>query len=1011
MKDNKLNQRPEPPCGCDEDPIEGLRQMFVDYAQGRTILAGRDPATRPVFLRLHGVAHGTFEIRPDLPEELRVGVFAQKPSYPVWVRFSSDVQPGSPDFKGTCGIGIKLFGVEGEKMLPPQTDASTLDFILQNMDVFFSDTAKDMCEFTCQSLNGKLDEYLASHPTTARILEEMEKIVDSVLETPYWSGLPFRFGEGRYVKYKLEPEEAPPAECKPDYDDPYYLRADLHRRLARGGARFRFMVQLRTGDSMPLDQATVGWSEKESPPIHVATLILPQQDLDTRNQSEYGENLAFNIWRTLRAHEPVGSIAEARKVVYRASAKSRRDVNGLPVGEPALPRPAEWEPSVPYPPGKDERIVRAAIHPAVGIARVGNSEDLYYLGPEVFPTPPLPPDSYRDSAGKLARQAARFRIYGYNAAGEVVCELTADWADIRWKSHVANRKADWYQWIIALDIPEAVDTKAPPRNPKVEGEDRRALAIDGGSVSIKGKGTCGSQYAFRGEFLGTEVYLGELRTDEAGRLLVLPGHGVSGSPGNTPIYDPDNNPNAFINADGWYDDVCDGPVTADVAIEGRSIPCEPAWVLSAPPDYAPNVVGVRSLYDILYDLFIQAGWLPFPKTISFRRDVYPILHRLTGLGWVNKGFEVQYGLSGPFPFGDSDFVARLSSNQPPAAELRRQIFNTFRDPKGKNPSQLPWAWLYGDAMEVPAGDSPRQNAAVSPTQYRILKLWAAGAFEDDWSLPYDPPKDIAQVPLTLQPETLDRSVLEYGLADAFHPGCEVTWPIRHLTMWKSPFRPKHRPPGVPEPDYGSVMTQQIALSPTGPLHAQGPGDLTRWMGLPWQADTAFCRSGYDTAYDPYIPTFWPATVPNQVLTPKGYVAVMQAKTPEERAAAFARRFSWVRPLDPDGKATTAEEMMRMVKIFGSMGFLEERPGPEDDPAVPSRLQVATFGKDIETPAERAAEVEADELALKASARRKVSAEHVDPDQALREDSPDDANWASHEKAAKAPLPVRRSDKG
>ena len=1013
---------PSPPCDCDTDPIEGLRRMFVDYAQGRSIRDGRDPATRPVFLRLHGVAHGRFEIRPDLPDDLRVGIFGQKDAYPAWVRFSSDVQPGRPDLKGTCGIAIKLFGVEGAKMLPPETDAVTQDFIFQNMDVFFTDTAKEMCEFTCQSLNGKGEEYLANHPTTARILAEMEKVVDSVLDTPYWSGVPFRFGDGRYVKYKLEPEQIPPGDddTRPDntsHDDPTYLRADLHRRLARGEARFRFLVQLRTDDeAMPLDRATVRWSEKDSPPIHVATLVLPRQDLDTRNQSEYGENLAFNIWRAMAENEPVGSIAEARKVVYRASAKSRRDVNGLPLGEPATPRPAEWEPGVPYPQGKDQTIVRAAIHPAIGIARVGDSAEKTYLGPEVYPTPPLPPGSYRDDTGALARQSARFRIYGYNAAGEVVRELTADWADIRWSSHLANHKASWYQWIIALDIPEAARTTAPLRNPKVKGDDRKALAIDGGEISIRGKGTCGDSYAFRGQFLGTEVYLGELRTDDKGRLLVLPGHGVSASPDNTPIYDPENNPNAFINADGWYDDVCDGPVTAEVTIEGRSIPCESAWVLSAPPDYAPNVVGVRTLYDLLNDLYIQAEWLDFPETLSFRHHVYPILHRLTGLGWVNKGYEVQFGLSGPYPFSAPDFVARLASNGKESAELRRQVFHNFRDPAGDNPDQLSWAWLYGDAMEVPAGDSPRQNAAVSPTQYRILKLWAAGVFESDWDEPYEPPTDLGKVPLAEQPATLDRAALEYALADAFHPGCEVTWPVRHLTLWKSPFRLKHRPADVPEPDYGPVMTQKIALSADGPLHAQGPGDLTRWMGLPWQADTAYCRSGYDAAYDPYIPTFWPATVPNQVMTPEGYEAVMKAATPEERAAAFARRFAWVQPLDPDGKATTSEEMERMVKIFGSMGFLEQRPGPENDPNVPSKLMVASFGKgvaeqEVDSRAKARLQAKAPEkAALKAIALKATSAAHVDAAEALRKAAPSDTGWSSPEKARQAPLPVKRSDR-
>lgn len=104
---------PPEPCCCDADPIQGLKQLFVDYFQGRGMAAGRDPATRPVFLRLHGAAQGRFIVDADLPEALQVGVFKPAREYPVWVRFSADVQPGAPDLKGTTGIGIKLFGVEG----------------------------------------------------------------------------------------------------------------------------------------------------------------------------------------------------------------------------------------------------------------------------------------------------------------------------------------------------------------------------------------------------------------------------------------------------------------------------------------------------------------------------------------------------------------------------------------------------------------------------------------------------------------------------------------------------------------------------------------------------------------------------------------------------------------------------------------------------------------------------------------------------------------------------------
>jgi hypothetical protein len=62
-------------------------------------------------------------------------------------------------------------------------------------------------------------------------------------------------------------------------------------------------------------------------------------------------------------------------VVYQASANVRRDFNGIPLGEPVEPRPDEWRPGVPYPAGKDETVVHAKIHPAIGVARVGNSDE------------------------------------------------------------------------------------------------------------------------------------------------------------------------------------------------------------------------------------------------------------------------------------------------------------------------------------------------------------------------------------------------------------------------------------------------------------------------------------------------------------------------------------------------------------------------------------------------------------------------------------------------------------
>src|SRR4051812_15958423 len=230
----------------------------------------------------------------------------------------------------------------------------------------------------------------------------------------------------------------------------------------------------------------------------------------------------------------------------------------------------------------DDRIVRAAIHPGIGVARIGNSPKEYFIGPETVAPAERELGCYRDSQGALKRQGARFRVYGYNAAGAVVRELTGD--EVEWTVHVANRKGEWYRFIAALDIPDAVGLETILRNKSVAPADRHTLAIDPGPRTISGISRRGDK-AWRldtGTFMGKAVDLGEILTDEAGRLIFLGGLGEAASPNGSPIY-VETDMDSYNNADGWYDDTSDGPVSAKVRIDGVELEAEGAWVIVAPP--------------------------------------------------------------------------------------------------------------------------------------------------------------------------------------------------------------------------------------------------------------------------------------------------------------------------------------------------------------------------------------------------------------------------------------------
>ena len=582
-----------------------------------------------------------------------------------------------------------------------------------------------------------------------------------------------------------------------------------------------------------------------------------------------------------------------------------------------------------------DNIVTIKVHPSIGIARVGNAPDELYYAPEVPGELPNPGSSFRDSKGRIKRQACRFRIYGYDASGQVVRELTADDGDITWRVEVANLKAGWYAFVNAMDLPSGMAIAEARRNPQYRGDARNQLDIVPGSRSISGRNVSGAQYTFdTGKFFESKVYLGEVRTDEAGRLIFVPGRGKS-SPKVT-----GTKPTTFANNDDWHDDVADGPVRARVELpNGRSLEAEPGYVVVTPPDFGPGLQGPVTMADVVKNTFIELGWQETPTRPSFAREIWPIFSNLATSQWANNGVNMMVGHNAPADPHNPQVYAQLASNDDAHAAYRQRWFQLFRNPRASVQEPVAIPPFYGSAFGE-FDDAPEAYLSITAAQYDTLEKWASGQFDADAPTQSDlpPVPAFAELSASEQCAALDRVGLSNCLGDAFHPGIELTWIMRRGSMWKAPYRLNVLPEGErPRQDYGDMLEPAVALGPDGPLDASGPGALTRYMGVPWQTDEASCASGYNPHFYTSMPSFWAPRVPNQVLSEDSYARLMDDQLPiGQRLKHFDFRQDWYRDIQGRGYQ---DRIANMVEQWWMLGIVRQQPGPSDEPLLPSVLFV------------------------------------------------------------------------
>lgn len=565
-----------------------------------------------------------------------------------------------------------------------------------------------------------------------------------------------------------------------------------------------------------------------------------------------------------------------------------------------------------------------AIHPAIGIARVGNSRELY-LGPEragALPSnldgSPFTPNDFRDSNGALVRQAVRYRIWRTSDADPVGAPVELGDDDIQaieWRVHIANKKASWYTFATNEGEYGGYQSDHPLRNATITGEARKQLIIDPGPRKLSAPGehvsfdrdTIPSGYP--GHFpSGLEPYtidsLGDAQMADDGSLIVAGGFGRSGTTVHPPVI------TQYANNDGWFDDTSDGQVHATLILKsGERVEVEGAWFLCGPPAYAPEILNLVTLYDTMLDVFVrELGYRPEVYRDQLWNSDYRPDYDTEIRPLIERGFAYKWVVAIP-PHPHNLDLDQLGNPDPAYNGLRAYYLDHFRSPDQANvllsSTGVPMMpWLAGDNALIP-GQFTSTYLTFTRTQYFFLSQWAQGKFIGAGQGQGQPERGGAAI---------DRGVLENCVGGAFSPGIEMTWISREPQIYAAPFRIKARPVN---PEQGLNLGVDFA-------RGLEPGDVTHYMAVPWQADFNECSS------QPIGNRFlwwWPAQRPLYVRNPdKPNVLVGWAGTIENQNAADYLMFAddlemveeWKRQGFVFNVGTTEEPLfVQVAKLDGS----------------------------------------------------------------------------------------------
>jgi hypothetical protein len=311
---------------------------------------------RSVHAKSHGLLRGTLRVL-DLAQPYAQGMFATPKTVPVAIRLSTSPGDVLDDNVSTPrGFAMKAIGVEGAR-LPGSEGAMTQDFLMVNGPAFLAPSAKKFLG-SLKLLAATADKIPRLKRAFSALLRGTEKVVEAVggasgtlkglggqpetniLGETFYSQVPFLYGP-YMAKWSIAPV-APALQALKDAPvdlsgKPDGLRGAVNDFFSAQAGEWELRVQLCTSiEKMPIEDASVVWSEDESPFVPVARITVASQVAwDDARSAAMDDGLSFSPWHGLAAHRPLGSVNRVRQAAYLSSANARSPRGRCPVREPA----------------------------------------------------------------------------------------------------------------------------------------------------------------------------------------------------------------------------------------------------------------------------------------------------------------------------------------------------------------------------------------------------------------------------------------------------------------------------------------------------------------------------------------------------------------------------------------------------------------------------------------------------------------------------------------------------